>query len=153
MEALETLLDFPEIPFEEFEVWLPDSEDVADFVALSAPLKRRIYHQVVRQQLYTAGNILTFSLTFILLQHCTSDYKYTTVQEFNEDFGQVVLSLNTANYPHIAMSEDNVQDGKMYEFALGIGGPSELRLRHSNVNLMTKEVRASADCCKEGEFR
>ena len=60
MEALETLLDFPEIPFEEFEVWLPDSEDVADFVALSAPLKRRIYHQVVRQQLYTAGNILTF---------------------------------------------------------------------------------------------
>lgn len=62
--------------------------------------------------------------------------------------------MNTADYPHIAMAEDEVQDGRIYEFALNkLGTPSELRLRHSNLNVMTREVRQDADTVKEGEFR
>lgn len=66
--------------------------------------------------------------------------------------GEVVLAMNSSNYPHITLAEDEANDGKIYEIVFFPEDNNEFRLRHGAVNLLTTEFVFHAGPMKE-EFR
>mmetsp|Transcript_26545 Transcript_26545/g.64706 ORF Transcript_26545/g.64706 Transcript_26545/m.64706 type:complete len:241 (-) Transcript_26545:350-1072(-) len=114
-------------------VWIDYSEDKHDIVRHANGLQYNICVQMPSK-------------------HVTGSYQ--TVKKFDSSSGEVVFAMNSNKLPHIALAEDEVHKGKMYEIVFTPKNDGLYRLRHDASGLKL-EVAAvfHAGSMKAGDFR
>ncbi|CAJ1948979.1 unnamed protein product [Cylindrotheca closterium] len=80
--------------------------------------------------------------------HTNGKYLYQTVKKFDSSssssVGEVIMAINANTNPHIALAEDEANDGRIYEIVFAADDNNEFRLRHEAVQWNTTELNFPA---------